>query len=217
MFRSKQLAFFVVALLTVSMVIGETSVFANEDRGLASGKVRQLKRIMKHQFVPYRHVVGVQKTGQTVSYATGDDGDLQRGVPWPKQRFVDHGNGTVTDRGTGLMWLKDANQVGTEMDWFGALKVCNDLVFAGHDNWRLPNVREILSIVDFGAHHLAISEGHPFTNLTSSIPYWSSTTSIPHTSQAWAVNLANGDLKRRNKSKNSFQVWSVRRGKQHMW
>lgn len=43
------------------------------------------------------------KTGQTTSYAAGDDGDLERGVAWPAVRFSDRGNGTVSDKLTGLM------------------------------------------------------------------------------------------------------------------
>jgi hypothetical protein len=50
----------------------------------------------------------VPKTGQTSSWAAGDDGDLEKGVDWPSPRFVDNGNGTVTDNLTGLMWLQDA-------------------------------------------------------------------------------------------------------------
>ena len=54
------------------------------------------------------------KTGQTVSYALGDDGDLQKGVMWPVPRFTDNGSGTVTDNLTGLIWLKDANCFGSQ-------------------------------------------------------------------------------------------------------
>ena len=54
----------------------------------------------------------VPKTGQTTSYTTGDDGDLEMGVPWPSPRFTDKGDGTVTDNLTGLIWLKDANCFG---------------------------------------------------------------------------------------------------------
>ena len=53
----------------------------------------------------------VEKTGQTISYATGDDGELERGIDKPplKDRFTDNGDGTVTDNLTGLIWMKDAN------------------------------------------------------------------------------------------------------------
>jgi hypothetical protein len=44
----------------------------------------------------------VPQTGQTTSYAAGDDGAIQAGVPWPSPRFTDHGNGTVRDNLTGF-------------------------------------------------------------------------------------------------------------------
>ena len=50
----------------------------------------------------------VSKSGNTISWATGDDGDLQTGVAWPNPRFKDNLNGTITDNLTGLIWLKDA-------------------------------------------------------------------------------------------------------------
>src|SRR5215831_10404550 len=51
----------------------------------------------------------VPRTGQTTSYAAGDDGALQKGVAWPTPRFTDNNNGTITDNLTGLIWLKNAN------------------------------------------------------------------------------------------------------------
>ena len=47
----------------------------------------------------------VAKTGQTTSFASGDDGDLQEGVASPSPRFTNNGDGTVTDNLTGLIWL----------------------------------------------------------------------------------------------------------------
>lgn len=53
----------------------------------------------------------VPKTGQTSSDAPGDDGYYEIGVSWPVPRFNDHGDGTVTDNMTGLMWTKNAQQI----------------------------------------------------------------------------------------------------------
>jgi hypothetical protein len=47
--------------------------------------------------------VDLPETGQTTSYATGDDGDLEMGVAWPSPRFTVSGD-CVTDNLTGLMW-----------------------------------------------------------------------------------------------------------------
>ena len=54
----------------------------------------------------------VPKTGQTTPYVAGDDGTLQKGVAWPAPRFTDNSNGTVTDKLTGLIWMKDAGVLG---------------------------------------------------------------------------------------------------------
>lgn len=61
--------------------------------------------------------VDLPQTGQKTCYdtsgnvipctGTGQDGEIQAGVPWPSPRFTDNGNGTVTDKLTGLMWLKE--------------------------------------------------------------------------------------------------------------
>src|SRR5210317_2432615 len=71
-------------------------------------------------------VIPVEKTGQTTSFRTHDDGDLKKGVAWPDPRFTDNDNGTVTDNLTGLIWLKKANCFG-QLDWQGALSSSNNL------------------------------------------------------------------------------------------
>jgi len=75
----------------------------------------------------------VAKTGQTMCYdpecidlpclavpcaGTGQDGELQKGVAWPVPRFTDNGDGTVTDNLTSLIWLKNANCIGSEIPGF---------------------------------------------------------------------------------------------------
>jgi len=67
------------------------------------------------------YAASVPKTGQTTSYATGDDGDLEKGVAWPSPRFTDNSDGTVTDNLTGLIWLKNANCPNATRDWTTAL------------------------------------------------------------------------------------------------
>ncbi len=51
-------------------------------------------------------------TGQTISYAAGDDGALAKGTVWPTPRFVDNGDQTMTDNVTNLVWTKDGNAPG---------------------------------------------------------------------------------------------------------
>jgi hypothetical protein len=64
-----------------------------------------------------------------------------------KNDFVDNGDGTVTDRATGLVWMQADS--GKGMDWTSALEYAESMEFAGHDDWRLPNAKELQSIVDY--------------------------------------------------------------------
>ncbi len=95
--------------------------------------------------------IGIElpKTGQTTSYGTRDDGDLQMGVAWPSPRFTDNGNGTITDNLTGLMWEQAPS--GTARNWTNALiTYANGLDLGGHNDWRLPNVNELQSLINAG-------------------------------------------------------------------
>lgn len=123
----------------------------------------------------------VPKTGQTTSFLPGDDGAYQRGVAWPDPRFTVTTNGTdevVTDNMTGFMWVQtphdlDGNSGAT--NWFSAILFCNDLDFAGNTDWRLPNVRELQSLIDYGRSLSALPSEHPFAGI-SEFGYWTSST-----------------------------------------
>ena len=117
----------------------------------------------------------VLRTGQSAVFAPGDDGDLRMGVSWPKPRFTDHGDGTVTDNLTGLIWLQDANcpEAGLSswadaLAWSSALfdgcTTCSgaegdcglsDGSIAG--DWRLPNRFELESLMDLAFWDPALS------------------------------------------------------------
>ena len=112
--------------------------------------------------------VNLAQTGQTTCYdtagtlipcsGTGQDGEIQAGVSWPGSRFTDHGNGTMTDGLTGLMWTKDANAPGPAActpaktkKWQEALDFAaclNTNAYLGHTDWRLPNVNELETLVN---------------------------------------------------------------------
>jgi hypothetical protein len=78
----------------------------------------------------------VAQTGQTTSYADGDDGEIQAGVTPPTPRFMDKHDGTVTDKLTGLIWLKNSVCFGGA-SWAEALTAVNTLT------WTLcPDVRK---------------------------------------------------------------------------
>ncbi len=157
--------------------------------------------------------VQLPKTGQTTSYRTGDDGDLQKGVSSPAPRFTVRGDGTVIDNLTGLMWAKDANANGL-MNWNEAIDYANDLSLGlencstPYTDWRLPNVKELQSLIDFGNYIPALPSGHPFTNVLGAF-YWSSTTSANSTHSAWYVYLSYGHVYYTGKAIR-YYVWPVR-------
>ena len=64
-----------------------------------------------------------------------------------KNNFIDNGDGTITDLATGLMWQQDDSQQG--MDWQASLAYAENLELANYDDWRLPNAKELQSIVDY--------------------------------------------------------------------
>jgi Protein of unknown function (DUF1566) len=186
---------------------------------------------------------GVPKTGQTTSFAAGDDGALEKGVASPNPRFTvnvntanDVGgtggiagngicdgteicNGTVTDNLTGLIWLQNANCVGAPQ-WATAISDANSLAAGAcglsdgsvAGDWRLPNVRELQSLVDYGVlTNLVLPSGHPFTNFQAS-NYWSSTTFAFDSGFAWFVDFSNGFVFNVGKGNGSFLFVTAVRG-----
>src|SRR5262245_41797726 len=141
------------------------------------------------------------KTGQTVSIAPGDDGALQRGVPWPMPRFRDKGNGTVRDNLTGLIWLKDANCFQGIIGWSVALGEASALASGAcglsdgsrAGAWRLPNRNELASLLDLNKLNPALPSGHPFTNFQAG-KYWTSTLRGPSGSTEWLVDFSDGSV-----------------------
>jgi hypothetical protein len=162
--------------------------------------------------------IGVPQTGQNDVYSFGDDGDLQAGVPWPDPRFVDNEDGTVTDNLTGLIWAKNTNSPAATT-WYDALDICYNLQSDDIDlidgsivgDWRLPNIRELQSLMDYGQYNPVLPWDHPFMNVRSSI-YWSSTTYAGSAAFAWSVSLSNGYHSPSYKGGNNGYVWCVRGG-----
>jgi quinol monooxygenase YgiN len=135
------------------------------------------------------------QTGQTKCYdptdprgleircgGTGQDGELRKGMHFPEPRFHDNGDGTVSDRLSGLVWLKNANPFG-RLNWEDALDECNSLRDGKHNlkddseqgAWRLPNINELLSLLDFDRYGPTLPDKHPFKGVRPTL-YWSSTT-----------------------------------------
>ena len=186
----------------------------------------------------------VPRTGQTTCYdelgtlvpcaGTGQDGEFQKGVTLPTPRFTDHGNGTITDNLTGLIWLKNANCPNRYINWPTARTYiaelnstgtmngisCGDTSGAGNTHqtdWRMPNVRELFSLLNFGFIHPVISNAAGTGNGTSSDPFsnfaavsggglnfWSSTTMLWRSNHAYRVDLYEGHVAEENKNGDEF-------------
>ena len=73
---------------------------------------------------------------------------LVRGNPeYGINAFNDNGDGTITDDATGLMWMQADN--GEGVLWKDALSYAENMEFAGYSDWRLPDVKELQSMVDY--------------------------------------------------------------------
>ena len=128
-------------------------------------------------------------TGQTTVYNAGDDGTYQTGLAFD---YTDNGDGTVMDNNTSLMWIQHGNLRGGTTNWAEAINYCEGLNYAGHTDWRLPNAKELHSIVVYEGAAPFIN-GTYFTNTVSNY-YWTSTTYAVTTTYALVVNFNSGRI-----------------------
>jgi uncharacterized protein DUF1566 len=200
--------------------------------------------------LPGSNVAGVPRTGLSKCYddtgteilcwGTRQDGELQKGVAWPIPRFTPGLDGTVKDNLTGLIWLKDAGCMGgfeganagrTLADALLAVKDlnygveynCAQYVAGTFNDWRLPNLKELLSLVDYSCYNPAIPNtdatgkwgpSEPFVRINAvEIPFWSSTSQASDLSMAWAFNAFSGGVLSVPKTEERL-VWPVR-GRQY--
>jgi len=135
---------------------------------------------------------GLPKTGQIISYNAGDDGVYEAGYPKSGTRFIDNGDETVSDMATGLMWLKDPDgDAGVvRASWAAWLTAVERLDFAGHSDWRAPNIRELQSLIDYTKFNTCF----PSVFIFQPFWYWSSTTSISSTTKAWYIDAISGNI-----------------------
>ncbi len=101
--------------------------------------------------------------------------------------FTANGDGTITDENTGLMWQQAGD--GTAVAWEEALEYAESLTLGEHDDWRLPNIKELRSISDDDLANSSFDTNY-FTGYSSG--YWSSTTEQNHPEEAWNVDFSYG-------------------------
>jgi len=105
-------------------------------------------------------------------------------------RYVDNGNGTVTDTSSSLIW-QQATAPNT-YNWDQAISYCRSLSFAGYTDWRLPTLDELKTLLDYTQAPPKIN--HMYFPDTVSSFYWSSTTDASSTYSAWGVDFLNGNV-----------------------
>lgn len=117
----------------------------------------------------------------------------------PVSQFTDHDDGTVTDLKTGLMWAKcSLGQTGGDCgggsaatySWKGALQAAADSTLAGYSDWRLPNIKELRSIVEQQCYLPAINLA-VFPDTVSSL-VWSASPLASDSGYAWSVGFNSG-------------------------
>jgi hypothetical protein len=168
--------------------------------------------------------VKLEATGFSVPIASGDDGTLQKGVGLPSPRWIDNGNGTITDVVTGLVWLKRANCI--NLPWAGAVAAVNNLASgqcglsdgSTPGQWRMPNRNEMQSMADrmqtnesdyFNYTILSLDntvyQPPILTNFVASQYYWTSTTNAA-TGGAWTVYSCDFGVYDSPKSNNGYTL-----------
>ena len=118
----------------------------------------------------------------------------------PDSDFVDHGDGTVTHKKTGLMWSKCLlGQSGSDCSsgsagsytWEDALNEADTAAVAGYDDWRLPNYKELASIVEEACYDPAINLTF-FPHDQGSL-VWSASPVADYSEGAWILHFNAGD------------------------
>lgn len=113
---------------------------------------------------------------------------------------------TTIDNITGLEWQRIDDDV--TRTWNVALDYCADLILDGKTDWRLPDVVELQSIVDYGLTVAPIIDSMAFPD-TDTTPYWSASSLASSSVGAWVVFFSNGEVNSVNKAL-SFFVRCVR-------
>jgi len=110
-------------------------------------------------------------------------------------RFLARGE-VVHDARTGLVWSRSANPLGYPLTWPDALATVAQMNrdgFLGAHDWRLPNRRELRSLICHGEKQPALPPGHPFRDVFLGW-VWTSTTKTGQTAYAWNVHLEGGRM-----------------------
>ena len=128
-----------------------------------------------------------------------------------RNRFVINDDRTARDRLTKREWLEPPGTMQQTVTWekaLGAIATLNAKNARGHTDWRLPNIRELESLVDLNRHSPALPADHPFEDIAEG--YWSATTSVYEKQYAWVLYPRDGAVGVGYKRLPDFCLWAVR-------
>ncbi len=147
---------------------------------------------------------------EVLCQGSGQDAEFKRGIPWPEPRF-EHQGDIVLDGLTDLVWTRNANLSGFPATWSKAFDFVDEMnrkKTFGYSDWRLPNRRELRSLMSHQTRKPALPEGHPFENIFSGW-YWTSTTAAINPAYAWYIHTEGARMFYGNKEQ-FFLLWPVR-------
>jgi hypothetical protein len=150
---------------------------------------------------------------------SGEDGEKQAGAVVPTDRFKMNAGATFAfDRVSGLIWSTATqtpgpaacDDTGLNLDWQQALdhvECLNETAYLGRTDWRIPNRKELQSLIDYSKGAPALPAGHPFNDKLGKT-YWTGTTDATSPTDAWVVRMFDGNISSAGKAA-TLPVWPV--------
>lgn len=137
--------------------------------------------------------------------------DIQEDKEPAPGRFVDNGDGTVTDRLNGLMWIQNGwhREFFAATTWEKANNKCEQFQTAGYEDWTLPTRAQWQTLLDNTIQAPAIAEPNPFKNVIIHMPYWAKDGPLRLLSRRYTTLLYSGTINHQQKTDMAF-IWPVR-------
>ncbi|MGB3225408.1 MAG: DUF1566 domain-containing protein [Desulforhopalus sp.] len=140
---------------------------------------------------------------------SGQDAEFSPGISWSVERFEVQDE-LVRDNATNLIWLRNSCPSEYPLSWQEGLDFIEEMnrkAIHGRTDWRMPNRRELRSLVDHSSKKPVLTNGHPFYNVFLGW-FWTSTTAVIAPRYAWYIHLEGGRMFYGNKD-GYYWVWPV--------
>jgi hypothetical protein len=192
-------------LLTASMVLGKTTPEQQCEKGRYSAAAKYAQCQYKAfgadlaggTFATFQSALSKCRVAYTSTWPALEKKAAGTGATCDSARFVDNGDGTVTDKLTGLQWeKKNGASVNGTYAWPAGLEVENvhGIFLGGHGDWRLPTPGELLTIVSEPYSCTTSPCIDPIFGPTGTGNYWTSIQVATDPTLAWFVNFTAGGV-----------------------